>query len=113
MAICIYIYIWYVLRNTILLLKLTSDSLLCVYFPLNKIGNNKIPLQFNDNVQIKLPLTRATRAHMCLNQPRFLNSTQKDGKLAANYNYNHYNLPFSHIMIIVIISDEDVLTIFV
>ena len=27
--------------------------------------------------------------------------------LAANYNYNHYNLPFSHIMIIVIISDED------
>ena len=28
---------------------------------------------------------------------------------AANYNYNHYNLPFSHIMIIVIISDEDVL----
>ena len=28
---------------------------------------------------------------------------------AANYNYNHYNLPFSHIMIIVIISDEDML----
>ena len=28
---------------------------------------------------------------------------------AANYNYNHYNLPFSHIMIIVIISDEDTL----
>ena len=27
--------------------------------------------------------------------------------LAANYNYNHYDLPFSHIMIIVIISDED------
>ena len=27
---------------------------------------------------------------------------------AANYNYNHYNLPFSH-MIIVIISDEDML----
>ena len=26
---------------------------------------------------------------------------------AANYNYNHYNLPFLHIMIIVIISDED------
>ena len=24
-------------------------------------------------------------------------------------NYNHYNLPFSHIMIIVIISDEDML----
>ena len=46
---------------------------------------------------------------MCLNQPRFLISTQKDGKLAANYNYNHYNLPFSHIMIIVIISDEDML----
>ena len=28
---------------------------------------------------------------------------------AANYNYNHYNLPFSHIMIKVIISDEDML----
>ena len=28
---------------------------------------------------------------------------------AANYNYNHYNLPFSHIMIIVINSDEDML----
>ena len=28
---------------------------------------------------------------------------------AANYNYNHYNLPFSYIMIIVIISDEDML----
>ena len=28
---------------------------------------------------------------------------------AANYNYNHYNLPFSDIMIIVIISDEDML----
>ena len=28
---------------------------------------------------------------------------------AANYNYNHYNLPFSHIMIIVTISDEDML----
>ena len=27
----------------------------------------------------------------------------------ANYNYNHYNLPFSHIMIIVIISVEDML----
>ena len=27
----------------------------------------------------------------------------------ANYNYNHYNLPFSHIMIIVIISNEDML----
>ena len=27
----------------------------------------------------------------------------------ANYNYNHYNLTFSHIMIIVIISDEDML----
>ena len=44
---------------------------------------------------------------MWLNQPRFLISTQNDGKLAANYNYNHYNLPFSHIMITVIISDED------
>ena len=30
---------------------------------------------------------------------------------AANYNYNHYNLPLSHIMIIVIISDEDMLLI--
>ena len=29
--------------------------------------------------------------------------------LAANYNYNHYNLPFSYIVIIVIISDEDTL----
>ena len=28
---------------------------------------------------------------------------------AANYNYNHYHLPFSHIMIIVIISDEGML----
>ena len=28
---------------------------------------------------------------------------------AANYNYNHYNLPFSHIIIIVTISDEDML----
>ena len=28
---------------------------------------------------------------------------------AANYNYNHYNLPFSYIMIIVIILDEDML----
>ena len=28
---------------------------------------------------------------------------------AANYNYNHYNLPFSHIMIIVTILDEDML----
>ena len=35
--------------------------------------------------------------------------TRKGGKLAANYNYNHYNLPFSHIMIIVIISDENIL----
>ena len=34
-------------------------------------------------------------------------STRKDGKLAVNYNYNHNNLPFSHKMIIVIISDED------
>ena len=30
---------------------------------------------------------------------------------AANYNYNHYDLPFLHIMIIVIISDEDMLII--
>ena len=30
---------------------------------------------------------------------------------AANYNYNHYNLPFSHIMIILITSDEDMLLI--
>ena len=28
---------------------------------------------------------------------------------AANYNYNRYNLPFSRMMIIVIISDEDIL----
>ena len=28
---------------------------------------------------------------------------------AANYNYNHYDLPFSHIVLIVIISDEDML----
>ena len=28
---------------------------------------------------------------------------------AANYNYNHYDLPFSHIVLIVIISDEDIL----
>ena len=49
------------------------------------------------------PTTRA--------QPRFLISTQKNRKLAANYNYNHYSLPFSHIMIIVIISDEDMLLI--
>ena len=28
----------------------------------------------------------------------------------ANMNYNHYYLPFSYIMIIVIISDEDMLT---
>ena len=28
---------------------------------------------------------------------------------AANYNYNHYNLPFSHIMIAVTISDEAML----
>ena len=28
---------------------------------------------------------------------------------AANYNYNHYNLPFSDVMIIVIISDGDML----
>ena len=28
----------------------------------------------------------------------------------ANNNYNHYYLPFSYIMIIVIISDEDMLT---
>ena len=27
----------------------------------------------------------------------------------GNYNYNHNNLPFSHIMIMVIISDEDML----
>ena len=27
---------------------------------------------------------------------------------AANYNYNHYNLPFSNIMIIVLISNEDI-----
>ena len=32
---------------------------------------------------------------------------------AANYNYNHYNLPFSHIMIIVIISDEDMLVCYI
>ena len=51
----------------------------------------------------------ANRARICLDQPRFLISTKKDGKLAAHYNYNHYNLPFSHIMIIVIISDDDML----
>ena len=28
----------------------------------------------------------------------------------AKYNCNHYDLPFSHIMIIVIISDEDIFT---
>ena len=28
---------------------------------------------------------------------------------AASYNYNHHNLPFSYIMIIVVISDEDML----
>ena len=28
---------------------------------------------------------------------------------AANYNHNHYNLPFSDMMIIVIISDGDML----
>ena len=28
---------------------------------------------------------------------------------AAKDNYNHYNLPFSHILVIVIISDEDML----
>ena len=28
---------------------------------------------------------------------------------AANYNYNHYDLSFSHIVLIVIISDEDML----
>ena len=39
-------------------------------------------------------------------------STRKNGKLVANYNYNHYNLPFSHIMVIVIISDEDMLKYF-
>ena len=60
------------------------------------------------DIQLKLP-GRPTRARICLDQPRFLISAQKDGKLAANYNYNHYNLPFSHIMIIVIISDEDML----
>ena len=39
------------------------------------------------------------KARTCLDQFRF--STQKLGKLAANYHYNHYNFPFSHIMIIV------------
>ena len=33
----------------------------------------------------------------------------KRRELVANYDYNHYNLPCSHIMIIVIISNEDML----
>ena len=41
----------------------------------------------------------------------FLSSVRSEeaGISAASYNYNHYNLPFSHIIIIVIISDEDML----
>ena len=34
---------------------------------------------------------------------------QREDVNVLNYNYNHYNLPFSHIMIIVIILDEDTL----
>ena len=65
---------------------------------------DKLPLQLSER-------RPATRARICLDQARFLISTKKDGKLAASYNYNYYNLPFSHIMIIVIISDEDMLII--
>ena len=57
----------------------------------------------------KIERNTATRARICLVQSRFLISTLKDGKLAANYNYNHYNLSFSHIIITVIISEEDML----
>ena len=78
-----YFFLW----NTILLLRLISDKL----------------LSYLRNRTERRPTTRA--------QPRFLISTQKNGKFAANYNYDHYNLPFSHIMIIVIISDEDILPI--
>ena len=34
---------------------------------------------------------------------------QREDVNVLNYNYNHYNLLFSHIMIIVIILDEDTL----
>ena len=33
----------------------------------------------------------------------------KDGTLSAIYSYNHYNLPFSYIMITVLTSDENML----
>ena len=58
------------------------------------------------DVQLKLASYQGTRMFWSASVPH---STRKDGKLAANYNYNHYNLPFSHIMIIVMISDEDML----
>ena len=38
-------------------------------------------------------------------------STEKDGKLAAIITIIIYNLPFSHIMILVIISNEDMLVV--
>ena len=33
----------------------------------------------------------------------------REGFYRLSYNYNHYNLPLSHIMVIVIMSDEDML----
>ena len=56
-----------------------------------------------------VPLELATRTRVCFNQPRFPISTRKDRNLATNCNYNHYNLPFSHMIIIVITLGEDML----
>ena len=53
---------------------------------------------------------KATRARICLVHPWFPIFTQKDAKLAVNYNYSYYNLPLSHIMIIARILDEDMLS---
>ena len=52
------------------------------------------------------PGYQSTRMFESASVPHF---HPKDGKLAAIYSYNHYNLSFSYIMITVITSNEDML----
>ena len=88
-----------------LLFQMTSDELLRSYLPLNKICNNKIPLtQHFSSERRPAKQLKLQDTHMFGLALVFHPKVRE-----VNYNYNHYNLPFSYITIIVIISDEDML----
>ena len=60
----------------------------------------------NHNSELYSNVRRAVRSLLA---STFYLRSEEVAISAANYNYNHYSLPFSHVMIIVITSDEDML----